>query len=540
MIIRKIAVGNSNEAFVEENLKSGLNIISSDDNNKGKTIVMQAMMYAIGNEPTFPTTFEYREYYYYTEFEVNKKNYRICRYRDNFALIDNDRLMLFDSVSELKRYWTKYIFALPEIIKNGISKIVDPVLFFQIFFIGQDKKDTSNISHAGLYNKKDFEEMLFSLLDLSGYKLDLSEIEQIKKDIVSMKDEKKSLLKKHKILSSKKAPVQYLSAVSDRAVFEDKIAQMDKINSTISELRKARSLAANRKSKWENTIKELKSLNRNIDVGELRCMDCDSKNIAYATSSKKTAYIFDVSTVEMRTEIINSIYDKMEAYDEEIEKYETLIAKHQEKLRALMVDEEITLEALIELKEKIFSASDAEKRINEIEQELNELYDKLSISETATEETRDKRNSTMTIILQEMNQLYKQIDPNGNLVFRGLFTKRDEVFSGSEATIFHVVKMYALQKVLKHNWPIIIDSFRAEDLSTNKEKIVIEKYGELENQVIFTTTLKDEEMGKYDNRPEINHIDYKDHVPSKMLSSVYCERFRELIDDFSFNISCNE
>ena len=60
MIIKKIAVGNSTEAFVEDSFTAGLNIISSDDNNKGKTIAMQTMMYAIGNEPTFPTTFDYK------------------------------------------------------------------------------------------------------------------------------------------------------------------------------------------------------------------------------------------------------------------------------------------------------------------------------------------------------------------------------------------------------------------------------------------------------------------------------------------------
>ena len=61
MIINKIAVGNNVEAFVEDNFSSGLNIISSDDNNKGKTIAIQSMMYAIGNEPTFPTTFDYKK-----------------------------------------------------------------------------------------------------------------------------------------------------------------------------------------------------------------------------------------------------------------------------------------------------------------------------------------------------------------------------------------------------------------------------------------------------------------------------------------------
>ena len=310
MIIKKIAVGNSTEAFVEDGFTDGLNIISSDDNNKGKTIAMQTMMYAIGNEPTFPTTFDYKNYYYYIEFEENNKIYRVCRYGDNFALIEGKTLRLFDSVSELKRYWTKHIFKLPEIVKNQVSKIVDPVLFFQLFFVGQDKKDTSNISHSGLYNKKDFEEMIYSILDLSGYKLDLEEIEQIKAKLTDLKDKKKLLLKQHKILKSKRAPVQYLSAVSDRSAFENKVEQMDKINAKITELRKARNLAANRKSKWENTIKELKSLNRNIDVGELKCMDCNSKNIAYATSTKRTAYVFDVSTVEMRNDIINSIYEK--------------------------------------------------------------------------------------------------------------------------------------------------------------------------------------------------------------------------------------
>lgn len=45
---------------MEDGFTDGLNIISSDDNNKGKTIAMQSMMYAIGNEPTFPTTFDYK------------------------------------------------------------------------------------------------------------------------------------------------------------------------------------------------------------------------------------------------------------------------------------------------------------------------------------------------------------------------------------------------------------------------------------------------------------------------------------------------
>ena len=50
MIIRKVAVGNSEEAFIEDTFSEGLNILLSDDNNKGKTIIIQSMLYALGNK----------------------------------------------------------------------------------------------------------------------------------------------------------------------------------------------------------------------------------------------------------------------------------------------------------------------------------------------------------------------------------------------------------------------------------------------------------------------------------------------------------
>lgn len=75
MKILKIGVGNHNEAFIEKNFCDGVNIISSDDNNKGKTIVIQSMMYALGNEPSFPATFEYRNYIYITlNLKLKKQN----------------------------------------------------------------------------------------------------------------------------------------------------------------------------------------------------------------------------------------------------------------------------------------------------------------------------------------------------------------------------------------------------------------------------------------------------------------------------------
>ena len=536
MIIIRMAVGNAEEAFVEEKFTNGLNIISSDDNNKGKTIVMQSMMYALGNEPAFPTTFNFKEYYHFVEIKEGDDNYKICRKGNDFVVKHKNELLLFDNVSELKRYWTKNIYHLPVIIKNQTSKIVDPVLFLQLYFVGQDKKDTSNISHSGLYNKKDYLEMIYSIKGVGGLKLEAEETEHIKTEIVKLKNEKRLLLKQYKILSSSNPPVQYISSVNDRLEFKKKLEKMETINAKITEIRNDRTLAANRKSKWQNTIKELRSLNRNIDVGELKCMDCNSNHIAFSTSSSKKAYSFDVSTTEMRSEIINSISDKISAYDEEIEKYDQYIMNEQSKLQELMKDEQISLESIVAFKEEIFSASDAELEIEKLDLQIEDLQNKLVVSENTTEVNKRYRDELMEKILKEMNLLYKKIDPNGNLYFDSLFTKRDEIFSGSEATIFHIARLYALKKILGHTLPIIIDSFRAEDLSTGKEKIVIDEFKKLDEQVIFTTTLKDEEIGKYDQRKELNHIDYKEHIPSKMLSKEYVLRFKELVNEFAFEV----
>lgn len=537
MRILKVAVGNSNEAFIENNFSSGLNIISSDDNNKGKTIIIQSMMYALGNEPTFPTSFEYQKYYYYVEFEEAQKVFQICRSGDGFILKQASSILIFDNVSELKRYWNKNIFPLPFIVKNQLLRIADPVLYVQLFFVGQDKKDTSNIANHGYYNKQDFVEMLYSYAGLKGEQLPQEKIDEIKKSIANLSEEKKILLQQHKILKSKKSPVTYLSAESDRLAFGEKIASLEKVQNKITELRKARNSASTRKSKWGHTINELRSLNRTISCGELRCMDCNSTNISFSTGEiTQTSYSFDVSTVEMRNEIINSISEKISAYSEEIERLSAEIAVEQERLQSLMEDESVSLESIVAYKKDIFSASDAEKRIKQIEIELATLKSKLVASETASHETQMKRAALLSDIVRKMNELHQQIDPDGNIVYTSLFTQRNEIYSGSEATIFHLVKLFALQMVLQHNFPIVIDSFRAEDLSTGKENTVLDISKSIGNQVILTTTLKHEEIGKYDALKGINHINYQSHNPSKILNNAFAKQFVTLLGNLSIEI----
>ena len=191
---------------------------------------------------------------------------------------------------------------------------------------------------------------------------------------------------------------------------------------------------------------------------------------------------------------------------------------------------------LMTLQKDIFSASDAEGRIKDIENEITSLKSQLVANENSSQETQARRVSLLTAILGKMNELYHQIDPDGNLTYTSLFTQRNEVYSGSEATVFHLVKLFALQQVLRHNCPIIVDSFRAEDLSTGKEKTVLEISKSINNQVILTTTLKHEELGKYDSIEGVNHINYISHIPSKILDGRYVADFLGLLSALSIKV----
>ena len=269
----------------------------------------------------------------------------------------------------------------------------------------------------------------------------------------------------------------------------------------------------------------------------VRQMDCNSTNISFSTGEiSQTSYSFDVSTVEMRTEIINSISEKIAAYAEEIQRLSAEICAEQEKMQSLMEDENVSLESIVAYKKDIFSASDAEGRIKDIENEITSLKSQLVANENSSQETQARRVSLLTAILGKMNELYHQIDPDGNLTYTSLFTQRNEVYSGSEATVFHLVKLFALQQVLRHNCPIIVDSFRAEDLSTGKEKTVLEISKSINNQVILTTTLKHEELGKYDSIEGVNHINYISHIPSKILDGRYVADFLGLLSALSIKV----
>ena len=435
MIIKKIAIGNEEEAFIESNFSKNLNIILSEDNNKGKTIVIQSILYAIGNKPIFPESFNYKDYYYYLEFENNSNIYTIVRKSDSYLLKFNKKIHTFEKMHELKKYWSENIFKLPVIYFNNEHIIVDMELFIQMFFVAQDSKDTSTIFNQGYYHKEDFKNMILSYSgDYSSEKAP-HEIKYLKNKLDYLKNKKEDILKLVSFYKQISEPIEYLSTIKDKESFNNKIKEIEKIINLISKKRKQRSNLASRRALWNNTISELRSLNSSIQVGELRCLDCNSKNIVYKGTGKIN-YSFDVSTPEMRNQIILSINEKILNISNEIEDCNLEIENLQIKLNDLMYDSDITIENVVAYKKEFYNCFEQEKSLINIEHQLTELNNEIDKRKNFNDYAKNKKTTFYNKLISLMNEKRKLIDIEKSKEYKDLFTKKGSVISGSEETVF--------------------------------------------------------------------------------------------------------
>ena len=364
-------------------------------------------------------------------------------------------------------------------------------MFYQLFFVGQDKRDTSKIFNSGYNNKEDFMNMLYSYAGCSKIISNI-DIEEIRRKQKSLKEEREQIRKKEKFLNKYSSSAGFATYTVDRDLYLKKVHDAEILNNKLISLKNDRNRIQNRKLKNEALISELRSLSRSLTEGALICLDCHGQHIGYENANKDVN--FDVSDKEIRNNVMFAIQNRIESANEDLDIINQKILDTQRELKELLKDEDISFESLVFYKDSIQSSEAADERINQIDCELNKYDNLLKMEKDKENLNVASRDALLNKLLSEMNSFYKILAATGGFVFDGLFSKRDVNYSGSEECEFYLVKLYALAKILKHPFPVIIDAFREGEISTAKENIIIRKFNELPNQIIFSATLKEQEL----------------------------------------------
>lgn len=196
------------------------------------------------------------------------------------------------------------------------------------------------------------------LSDYRDSNVAINDVETVKKKIRELKTEKGTLLKENKILNKHNAAFEYLSATNDKIALENILKEAEHIKEKLLSLKKERANAVSRRVKNEMALKELRSLNRTMKTGQITCLDCGSNHIAYESADSE--FSFDISTTTMRKQILESIQEKVDIYNEEIVRLTSEINSCQKEFDSCLNTQDIPLEALLVVRQEMEDARDAD------------------------------------------------------------------------------------------------------------------------------------------------------------------------------------
>lgn len=531
MIIKKIAFGNKNEAFIENRFTNKTNIIYSNENNRGKTLLLQSIVYSLGYESIFPSGFDTKKYFFYTEIEIQNRKFEFLRKGNSILVLNQEQLFIFNSITEFKYYFDQEIYTLPQIDKSGQQRAVDLTLLFEIFFLGQDKRNTSNLIVKGQNNKVDFLNMIYSMEGITIETFNKYDIENLKKEKTQLDSKIKAEIRKIKIIKQNPEISTFISASANNLEYKNFGNQIQEIHQNIADLKKKRNREENRRAKLEALILELNSLNRNLNEGKVKCGECGSSKIIFTNED----FEFEVSNNHVRQNILTSIRSSLYIKEEIISEFNDEIVKEQNQINKLLEDSTPDIKNYILFQDEIFESKDTDKAVLELQNQLSEIEKKLKNNESKISSDKERQKDILESTLKEMKRFYNIIDPQGLLQFEDLFTKASETYSGSEGQEYYFCKIMALNSILDHKFPIIIDSFREGELSTTKEMIMLDEFLKLDKQVILTSTVKKEEYSadKYFNIDKLNVLDYSNFEDSKILQESFVASFSELLTKFN-------
>ena len=70
----------------------GVNLLTSDNNSRGKSVLMKSLYHAFGADSMFDTNIKQENILFDIYFSFGDNKYRVLRYKDSFCTFKNEKL----------------------------------------------------------------------------------------------------------------------------------------------------------------------------------------------------------------------------------------------------------------------------------------------------------------------------------------------------------------------------------------------------------------------------------------------------------------
>ena len=180
-----------------QELKKGINVITSTDNHVGKSSLLKSLYYALGAEVEYDTVWDVSTKLYVVKVSINEKDYTVVRFQKNFAVFEEKKLVLLtNSVSRDLAKLYEEIFSFSIYLPNkrtNKTELAPPVFSFMPYYIDQDRGWNglyNSFLNLDQYKKNEREKSLYFHLDIyNKHRIEiLAEKDRLKSEIEDLKD----------------------------------------------------------------------------------------------------------------------------------------------------------------------------------------------------------------------------------------------------------------------------------------------------------------------------------------------------------------
>lgn len=525
----------------------GINLITSESNSQGKSIIMKSLYHTLGANAEFDELFKQNSTLFDLTLEYKNKIYRVCRFKDSYRILKNGVLIknvkkknIYELSSFFKDELDAFVF-----LKNRAktTELAPPAFLFIPYYLDQDlswKREQFPFNNIGQYESLSRNELYYYHLNVytENYNKNKSEQTALNKQIAEIQEK---AMKDNVVFMELKRTLKNDAIAVDETEFNalmvsyssemnELLEKLDKQRKIISVLEKEKIDFLIEENRINATLEKLKE-DRLSTTKMIECPVC--KTEIEINLEKELGFIYDEKILNIRLDSIAKSIEELEEriisenksvinIQEEINDYDKRTFENR-KLMNEYLNRKVT-ETLLQQK----SGEAAE-----FTYQINLMKEKLSYLRTEAKDFKTRSELVNADFIENYKtELYNleapEFNPNSIKPFYKLRISGSQYVRSTLAFYYSFIKTKEKHKVMNFLFPMVIDSPREGEQDDFNSKVILEYIfaNKLNNYQLIVATVNAKNYVEVTDK--MNLIELDGEKRRVMNKEEYIQNFEEI------------